>query len=68
MIFGNNLYRDIKDWIKKLEIVLSAPIQGEAGGKKRGGWREFRPPYKFWAKSVRIFSNAHRQKLMFLRL
>src|SRR3990167_10261021 len=30
-----------------------------AGG--RGGWGEFRPPYKFWAKSVRIFSNAHRQ-------
>jgi len=30
-----------------------------AGG--RGGWGEFRPLYKFWAKSVRIFSNAHRQ-------
>ena len=30
-----------------------------AGG--RGVWGEFRPPYKFWAKSVRIFSNAHRQ-------
>ncbi|PIV37387.1 hypothetical protein COS31_04960 [Candidatus Roizmanbacteria bacterium CG02_land_8_20_14_3_00_36_15] len=30
-----------------------------AGGK--GVWGEFRPPYKFWAKSVRIFSNAHRQ-------
>jgi len=37
-----------------------------AGG--RGVWGEFRPPYKsvrqaqdrFWAKSVRIFSNAHR--------
>ena len=27
----------------------------------RGVWGEFRPPYKFWAKSVRIFSNAHRQ-------
>ena len=26
----------------------------QAGG--RGGWGEFRPPYKFWAKSVRIFS------------
>ena len=44
---------------EKLEIVLSAPVQGEAGG--RGVWGEFRPPYKFWAKSVRIFSNAHRQ-------
>ncbi|KKR07621.1 MAG: hypothetical protein UT36_C0014G0001 [Candidatus Peregrinibacteria bacterium GW2011_GWF2_39_17] len=32
---------------------------GAAGG--RGVWGEFRPPYKFWAKSVRIFSNAHRQ-------
>ncbi|OGM59189.1 hypothetical protein A3A75_03170 [Candidatus Woesebacteria bacterium RIFCSPLOWO2_01_FULL_39_10] len=31
---------------------------GAAGG--RGVWGEFRPPYKFWAKSVRIFSNAHR--------
>jgi len=31
----------------------------QAGG--RGVWGEFRPPYKFWAKSVRIFSNAHRQ-------
>jgi len=30
-----------------------------AGGRGFGG--EFRPPYKFWAKSVRIFSNAHRQ-------
>ena len=30
-----------------------------AGG--RGVWGEFRPPYKFWAKSVRIFSNAHRR-------
>jgi len=30
-----------------------------AGG--RGVWGEFCPPYKFWAKSVRIFSNAHRQ-------
>ena len=26
-----------------------------------GVWGEFRPPYEFWAKSVRIFSNAHRQ-------
>jgi len=31
---------------------------GAAGG--RGVWGEFRPPYKFWAKSVRIFSKAHR--------
>src|SRR3989344_4902782 len=31
----------------------------QAGG--RGVRGEFRPPYKFWAKSVRIFSNAHRQ-------
>ncbi|MGI6314959.1 MAG: hypothetical protein ACOXZY_03600 [Patescibacteria group bacterium] len=28
---------------------------------ERGVWGEFRPPYKFWAKSVRIFSKAHRQ-------
>jgi len=32
----------------------------QAGGK--GVWGEFRPPYKFWAKSVRIFSNAHRHQ------
>ena len=42
---------------EKLEIVLSAPIQGEAGG--RGVWGEFRPPSP--ASSVRIFSNRHRQ-------
>ena len=40
-------------------FAFSLPLQGEAGG--RGVWGEFRPPYKFWAKSVRIFSNAHRQ-------
>src|SRR3989344_4899711 len=34
-----------------------------AGG--RGVWGEFRPPYKFWAKSVRIFSNAHSQESHF---
>jgi hypothetical protein len=42
---------------EKLEIVLSAPVQGEAGG--RGVWGEFRPPRP--ASSVRIFSNRHRQ-------
>src|SRR3990167_10813145 len=35
----------------------------QAGGG--GTWGEFRPPYKFWAKSVRIFSNAHRQNSEF---
>jgi hypothetical protein len=29
-----------------------------AGGRRV--WEECRPPYKFWAKSVRIFSNTHR--------
>ena len=43
---------------EKLEIVLSAPVQGEAGG--RGGWGGFRPPSP--VSSVRIFSNRHRQK------
>ena len=44
---------------EKLEIVLSAPIQGEAGG--RGVWSlPFRPPSPD-AISVRIFSNRHRQ-------
>src|SRR3989338_8773049 len=42
---------------EKLEIVLSAPVQGEAGG--RGGGGEFRPPSP--ASSLRIFSNRHRQ-------
>lgn len=41
---------------EKLEIVLSAPVQGEAGG--RGVWGEFRPPSP--VSSVRIFSNRHR--------
>ena len=38
---------------------------GAAGG--RGAWGEFRPPYKFWAKSVRIFSNAHRLRFAVAR-
>jgi hypothetical protein len=40
-----------------LAVCLSAPVQGEAGG--RGVWGEFRPPSP--ANSVRIFSNRHRQ-------
>jgi len=40
-----------------LAVCLSAPVQGEAGG--RGIWGEFRPPSP--ASSVRIFSNRHRQ-------
>jgi hypothetical protein len=40
-----------------LAVCLSAPVQGEAGG--RGVWGEFRPPSP--AISVRIFSNRHRQ-------
>ena len=40
-----------------LAVCLSAPVQGEAGG--RGVWGEFRPPSP--ASSVRIFSNRHRQ-------
>jgi len=40
-----------------LAVCLSAPVQGEAGG--RGVWGEFRPPRP--ASSVRIFSNRHRQ-------
>ena len=31
------------------------------GASASGVWREFCPPYKFWAKSVQVFSNAHRQ-------
>src|SRR3990167_9541512 len=40
-----------------LAVCLSAPVQGEAGG--RGVWGEFRPPRP--ESSVRIFSNRHRQ-------
>ena len=40
--------------------VFQSERVASAGGRK-GVWGEFRPPYKFWAKSVRIFSNAHRQ-------
>ena len=41
-----------------LVVCLSAPLQGEAGG--RGVWGEFRPPRQSFAISVRIFSNRHR--------
>src|SRR3990167_3750181 len=40
-----------------LAVCLSAPVQGEAGGRGVGGG--FRPPSP--ATSVRIFSNRHRQ-------
>jgi len=40
--------------------VFQSERVASAGGRK-GVWGEFRPPYKFWAKSVRIFSKAHRQ-------
>ena len=39
-------------------FAFSLPLQGEAGGK--GVWGEFRPPSPL-RKSVRIFSNTHRQ-------
>ena len=41
--------------------VFQSERVASAGGRKGGLGGEFRPPYKFWAKSVRIFSNAHRQ-------
>ncbi len=41
---------------EKLEIVLSAPVQGEAG--RRGGGETPPPPPP--VSSVRIFSNRHR--------
>jgi len=43
-----------------LESFFSLPLFGEAGGK---GVRSlpFRPPSQSVAKSVRIFSNTHRQ-------
>jgi hypothetical protein len=34
--------------------------KGRFCGRAEGGSGGFRLPYKFWAKSVRIFSNAHR--------
>jgi hypothetical protein len=40
-------------------FAFSLPFQGEAGG--RGVRGEFRPPSQSCAKSVRIFSNTHRQ-------
>jgi hypothetical protein len=40
-------------------FAFSLPLSGEAGG--RGVWGEFRPPSQSRAKSVRIFSNTHRQ-------
>ena len=51
---------DIRDEINKkcdaYKIILSALVQGEAGG--RGVWGEFHPPSQ--VSSVRIFSNRHR--------
>jgi hypothetical protein len=44
---------------RKLEIFQSEGV-ASAGGRKDGR-EELRPLYKFWAKSVRIFSNAQRQ-------
>jgi len=47
--------------------VFQSERVASAGGRKGGlggilpAGRQVRPPYKFWAKSVRIFSNAHRQ-------
>ena len=41
-------------------FAFSLPLQGEAGGK--GVWGEFRPPSPLM-KSVRIFSNTHRQSV-----
>jgi len=42
--------------------VLAVPVPFEKRKSGRGVRGEFRPPrYKFWAKSVRIFSKAHRQ-------
>ncbi|MBI2888695.1 MAG: hypothetical protein HYY10_02100 [Candidatus Liptonbacteria bacterium] len=46
---------------EKLEIVLSASVQGEAGGIPPTP--PFRPPSP--ASSVRIFSNRHRQNSEF---
>jgi hypothetical protein len=40
-------------------FAFSLPLQSEAGG--RGVRGEFRPPSQSRAKSVRIFSNTHRQ-------
>ena len=40
-------------------FASSLLLQGEAGG--RGVWGEFRPSSQSVAKSVRIFSNTHRQ-------
>jgi hypothetical protein len=50
-----------KSGTKNLKSSFSLPLQGEAGG--RGVWGEFRPPSQSRAKSVRIFSNTHRQVL-----
>ena len=64
--------REVRFWLKmKFETIFFQVLwqffnpKGSllrAGG--RGVWVEFRPPYKFWAKSVRIFSNAHRLRLV----
>ena len=45
-------------------FAFSLPLQGEAGG--RGVRGEFRPPSQSVVKSVRIFSNTHRQSVKVL--
>jgi len=46
-------------------FAFSLPLSGEAGGK--GVWGKFRPPSPL-IKSVRIFSNTHRQSGFFKEL
>ena len=59
---SNDYFRQLKEFAakEKLEIVLSAPIQGEAGGRE--AWGGFRPPSP--VSSVRIFSSRHRHNFL----
>jgi len=60
--FGQNKVRaDI--FSGSLAVFQSEKVAFRGAGG-RGVWGECRPPsefYRFWAKSVRIFSNRHRQ-------
>ena len=59
MKFETIFFQVLWQFFNPKESLLRQRRTGAAGGK--GVWGEFRPPYKFWAKSVQIFSNAHCQ-------
>ena len=54
---------EVRDDIFSGSLAVFQSERVASAGGQRGVWGEFRPPYKFWAKSIRIFSNAYRQEI-----